>query len=53
MNSFTQLIQQIKSANYSQANQTFADIMQQKVADRLAVERQSIFTEATSEKSQS
>jgi DNA-binding XRE family transcriptional regulator len=45
MNSFTKLIQQIKSANYSQANQTFADIMQQKVADRLAVERQTIFRE--------
>ena len=45
MNSFTQLVQQIKSADYASANQTFAEIMQQKVADRLAVERQSIFTE--------
>lgn len=46
MNSFNQLISQIKSANYAGANQTFAEIMQQKVADRLAVERKSIFTEA-------
>lgn len=46
MNSFTQLVQQIKSADYASANQTFAEIMQQKVADRLATERQSIFTEA-------
>lgn len=45
MNSFTQLVQQIKSADYASANQTFAEIMQQKVADRLAVERQFIFTE--------
>ena len=46
MNSFTQLVQQIKSADYANANQTFAEIMQQKVADRLQQERQTIFTEA-------
>jgi hypothetical protein len=44
MNSFTQLVQQIKSADYANANQTFAEIMQQKVADRLQQERQTIFT---------
>lgn len=46
MTSFGQLIQQIKRADYASANQTFADIMQQKVADRLAIERQTIFKEA-------
>lgn len=46
MTSFGQLIQQIKRADYAGANQTFADIMQQKVADRLAIERQTIFKEA-------
>ena len=47
MNSFTQLVQHVKNANWSGANQVFAEIMQQKVADRLASERQTIFTEAT------
>lgn len=46
MNSFTQFIQQIKTGNFAGANQIFADIMQQKVADRLAIERQTIFKEA-------
>lgn len=46
MNSFTQLVQHVKNANWSGANQVFAEIMQQKVADRLAVERRTIFTEA-------
>ena len=47
MNSFKQFISQIKSANYADANQTFSEIMQQKVANRLTTERKSIFTEAS------
>ena len=49
MNSFTQLVQQIKSADYANANQTFTEIMQQKVADRLQQERQTIFKESSKE----
>lgn len=45
MNSLSQLVQQVKNANWSSANQVFAEIMQQKVADRLASERASIFKE--------
>lgn len=45
MNSFTQLVQHVKNANWSGANQVFSEIMQQKVADRLATERQTIFKE--------
>ena len=45
MNSLSQLIQNVKSASWSNANQVFAEIMQQKVADRLASERQTIFKE--------
>lgn len=46
MNSYQQLINQIKTANYSGANQTFSEIMQQKAADRLTAERQQVFKEA-------
>lgn len=45
MNSFTQLVQHVKNANWSGANQVFSEIMQQKVADRLATERQTIYKE--------
>lgn len=45
MNSSTQLVQHIKKANYAEANQVFAEIMQQKIADRLAAEQKTIFTE--------
>ena len=45
MNSFTRLINNIKSANWQGANQTFGEIMQQKVADRLEVEKRTIFKE--------
>jgi hypothetical protein len=45
MNSFTQLVQHVKSANWAGANQVFAEIMQQKVSDRLASERSTIFKE--------
>ena len=47
MNSFTQLVQQIKSADYANANQTFTEVMRQKVADRLQQERQTIFNEGS------
>ena len=52
MNSFTQLVQHVKNANWSGANQVFAEIMQQKVADRLSVERQTIFKEESDTKYQ-
>ena len=45
MNSFTQLVQNVKDANWQGAGQVFKEIMQQKVADRLDVERQTIFKE--------
>jgi hypothetical protein len=47
MNSFKQLVAHVKNANWSGANQVFSEIMQQKVADRLATERQTIFKEET------
>jgi hypothetical protein len=47
MNSFKQLVQHVKNANWSGANQVFSEIMQQKVADRLSTERQTIFKEET------
>ena len=49
MNSFTQLFQNVKDANWQGAGQVFKEIMQQKVADRLDVERQTIFKEDSSE----
>jgi len=45
MNSFTQLVQNVKDANWQSAGQVFKEIMQQKVADRLDVERRTIFKE--------
>ena len=50
MSSFNQfsvkhLINNVKSADWAGANQNFAEAMQQKVADRLATERQTIFKE--------
>jgi hypothetical protein len=45
MNSFTQLIQNVRNAQWADANKVFAEIMQQKVADRLQAERQTIFKE--------
>ena len=49
MNSFTQLFQNVKDANWQGAGQVFKEIMQQKVADRLDVERQTVFKEDSSE----
>ena len=49
MNSFTQLVQNVKDANWQGAGQVFKEIMQQKVADRLDVERQTIFKEDSDE----
>jgi len=49
MNSFTQLVQNVKDANWQGAGQVFKEIMQQKVADRIAIERQTIFNEDGSE----
>ena len=49
MNSITQLVQNVKDANWQGAGQVFKEIMQQKVADRLDVERQTIFKEDSSE----
>jgi len=49
MNSFTQLVQNVKAANWQGAGQVFKEIMQQKVADRLDVERRTIFKEDSSE----
>ena len=45
MNSFTQLVQNVKDANWQSAGQVFKEIMQQKVADRLDIERRTIFKE--------
>jgi len=49
MNSFTQLVQNVKDTNWQSAGQVFKEIMQQKMADRVAVERQTIFKEDGSE----
>ena len=49
MNSFTQLVQNVKDANWQGAGQVFKEIMQQKVADRLDVERRTIFKEDAGE----
>ena len=49
MNSFTQLVQNVKDANWQSAGQVFKEIMQQKVADRLDVERQTVFKEDSGE----
>ena len=49
MNSFTQLVQNVKDANWQGAGQVFKEIMQQKMADRLDVERRTIFKEDSSE----
>ena len=49
MNSFTQLVQNVKDANWQGAGQVFKEIMQQKVAERLDVERQTVFKEDSSE----
>jgi len=48
MNSFTQLIQHVKNADWSGANQVFSEIMQQKTADRIEVEKQTVFKEGKS-----
>lgn len=45
MNSFTQLVQHVKNANWSGANRVFSEIMQQKVADRLSSARPTVFKE--------
>jgi len=45
MNSFTRLVQNVKDANWQSAGQVFKEIMQQKVADRIETERQTIFKE--------
>lgn len=45
MNSFKQLIQHVKSANWTGANQIFSEIMQQKVADKLVTARTTVFKE--------
>jgi hypothetical protein len=45
MNSFKQLVQHVKGANWTGANQVFSEIMQQKVADKLATVRPTIFKE--------
>jgi len=47
MNSFTQLVQNVKDGNWQGAGQTFKEIMQQKVADRVDIERRTIFKEDT------
>ena len=49
MNSFTQLVQNVKDANWQAAGQVFKEIMQQKVADRIDIERRTIFKEDGSE----
>ena len=49
MNSFTQLVQNVKAANWQGAGQVFKEIMQQKVADRVDVERRTIFKEDAGE----
>ena len=49
MNSFTHLVQNVKDANWQSAGQVFKEIMQQKVADRLDIERRTIFKEDSSE----
>jgi len=49
MNSFTQLVQNVKDADWQGAGQVFKEIMQQKVADRLDVERRTIFKEDAGE----
>ena len=49
MNSFTQLVQNVKDANWQGAGQVFKEIMQQKMADRLDVERRTIFKEDAGE----
>jgi hypothetical protein len=45
MNSFTQLVQHVKNADWSGANQVFSEIMQQKTADRIEIEKQTVFKE--------
>ena len=47
MNSFTQLVQNVKAADWQGAGQVFKEIMQQKVSDRLDIERRTIFKEDT------
>ena len=49
MNSFTQLFQNVKDANWQGAGLVFKEIMQQKVAERHDVERQTIFKEDSDE----
>ena len=49
MNSFTQLVQNVKDANWQSAGQVFKEIMQQKVAARLDIERRTVFKEDSSE----
>jgi Zn finger protein HypA/HybF involved in hydrogenase expression len=43
MNSFKQLVQYVKSANWTGANQVFSEIMQRKVSNRLTTERKTVF----------
>jgi hypothetical protein len=45
MKLIAEVVAHVKNANWSGANQVFSEIMQQKVADRLATERQTVFTE--------
>lgn len=50
MNSYGELISHIKNADWSSANQKFADIMQTKVADALVGLRANIFKEGSDQK---
>ena len=49
MNSYTRLVQNVKDADWQRAGQVFKEIMQQKVADRIDIERRTIFKEAASD----
>ena len=49
MNSFSELVQNVKDAYWKCSGQVFKEIMQQKVADRLDIERRTIFKEDSSE----
>lgn len=46
-NSYTKLVRLVRRGNLHEANQVFADIMQQKSVDRLNEERKGLVTEAS------
>ncbi len=50
MNPLTELINNVKSADWSSANQNFADIMQSKVANAITAMRSQVFKENTDQK---